>query len=165
MAPRGLLKKAIHENFSEPAAKYVTEEDKKETIETFLKNGMKAPTRWYDILITTKASQDNIASTYSNLTRVLLKIDASVLPHDLAIPEDRRFPPATSPIFFGAAQHDKVCVPQQGYEIFSSQPFQNHSVTIREFDGDHWIILSCADEINKELLRWIEDVVVVKASL
>ncbi|KAI0093336.1 Alpha/Beta hydrolase protein [Irpex rosettiformis] len=146
MAPRGLLQKSMQDNYSAPLAQYITEEDKKETIAGFLENGFRGPTRWYDVLITNKAAKDNIAT----------------------IPEQRRFPPVTAPIFFGAAKHDKASVPQQGYDVFASPPFKNHSVTLREFDGDHWIILSCAEEINRELLRWIEESVVatsLKASL
>jgi len=29
-------------------------------------------------------------------------------------------------------------------------------VTYKEFDADHWVMLSHADEVNKELLGWIE---------
>jgi soluble epoxide hydrolase / lipid-phosphate phosphatase len=29
-------------------------------------------------------------------------------------------------------------------------------VTYKEFDSDHWLMLSHADELNKELLAWIE---------
>ena len=54
---------------------------------------------------------------------------------------------------------------EAGYQVFSSEPLKDHSVTIRDFDGDHWIILSHADEINKELKEWMEGVVMTKANL
>ena len=71
----------------------------------------------------------------------------------------------TAPIFFGAAMRDYVCLAQMGIQLLTSEPFQKHNVTIREFDGDHWIILSHAAEINEALLAWIEDVVVEKSKL
>lgn len=30
------------------------------------------------------------------------------------------------------------------------------NATYKEFDADHWVLLSHADEVNKELLEWIK---------
>lgn len=71
----------------------------------------------------------------------------------------------SAPIFFGAALKDYICIAEQAYERFAAEEFKNHNITIRDFDGDHWIILSHADEINKELKKWFEETVLPKANL
>ncbi|KAI0700883.1 Alpha/Beta hydrolase protein [Cytidiella melzeri] len=143
MAPRGALKKSMRSRYNAPLAGYVDNEDNRELINAYLKNGLRGPTRWYEIVVTTKSAEDGMKT----------------------IPEYRKLPPVTAPLFFGGAKHDRACIAQHGYDLFRSKTFRNHNVTMHEFDGDHWIIISCADEINQALLRWIEDVVMVKAKL
>ncbi|KAI0344606.1 epoxide hydrolase [Trametopsis cervina] len=145
MAPRGALKEAVVSDFKSPLPSYVTEEDKAYFIDTFTKNGFVAPTRCHSL-------SEFLSNEHLQLS-------------DLAIPENRKNIPVSAPIFFGAAKQDRICLPQQGYDQFGSDDFKYHNVTIREFDGDHWIILSHADEINKELVHWIEEVVVPKANM
>jgi hypothetical protein len=48
--------------FRSLAPSYITEEDRNEIIDTFSRNGFKAPTRWYNTSITMKAAKDNIES-------------------------------------------------------------------------------------------------------
>ena len=81
------------------------------------------------------------------------------------IPDERAFPPASAPIFFGAAKHDAICLPSLGYETFTQKEFEDHSVTTREYDAGHWLILSKADEIAHDLEAWIEDTVIPKAKI
>lgn len=40
----------------------------------------------------------------------------------------------------------------------SQESFKNHNVTIKEFDGDHWVILDpiLSRSLNHELLAWLE---------
>lgn len=71
----------------------------------------------------------------------------------------------SAPIFFGAALKDYICIVEQGYEWFATDEFKEHDITIRNFDGDHWIILSHADEINRELKKWLEEKVLPKVDL
>ncbi|KAI0348477.1 alpha/beta-hydrolase [Trametopsis cervina] len=139
-APRGALKSTILSDFNTPLPTYRTEEDKKTFIDLFTKNGFDAPTQWYAVMTSKKSAEDDMRT----------------------IPENHRFPPVNVPIFFGAARDDGVCTPQLGYDAFAVEEFKHHNVTIREFDGGHWIIFSHADEINKELLSWIEGTVNVK---
>lgn len=72
---------------------------------------------------------------------------------------DRYLPPTTSPIFFGAALKDYICLAPLQKRTFADPKFKDHQVTIRDFDADHWLILSHADEINKELDTWLESVI------
>ncbi len=72
------------------------------------------------------------------------------------IPSTQVVPPSSSPIFFGAAKQDRICLPEIGYQTFSDKSFNNHTVTTHEYDADHWLILSKPDEINRDLEAWIE---------
>ncbi|KAI0341820.1 alpha/beta-hydrolase [Trametopsis cervina] len=138
-APRGALKKTILSDFTTPLPSYRTEEDKKNFIDLLTKNGFEGPTRWYAVMTSNKSAEDDMRT----------------------IPENRRFPPVDAPLFFGAAKRDTVCLSQVGYDEFAAEELKHHNITIREFDGGHWIVFSHADEISKELLDWIEGTVKV----
>ena len=84
---------------------------------------------------------------------------------NIDIPPLQKLPPISAPIFFGGALKDYICIAEHGQNMFTSYDFQDHNVTIRDFDGDHWIILSHADEINKELKQWLEGTVLAKGNL
>ena len=60
---------------------------------------------------------------------------------------------------YGAEKHDTLCMPQIGYDAMGDVGFKEHNVTIREFDSDHWLIMSKAQEVSEELEKWIVDVV------
>ncbi|KAI0341821.1 alpha/beta-hydrolase [Trametopsis cervina] len=139
LSPVGALKQTLLSNYKAPLATYVDEDFKRNWISTFMKNGFEAPTRWYAVMTTKKSAEDDIQT----------------------IPEGHRIPPVNAPIFFGAAKGDRICLPQIGYVQFAAEEFKDHNVTIHEFDGGHWIVLSHADEINEELLRWVEGTVSV----
>ena len=68
-------------------------------------------------------------------------------------------------MFFAGAKKDYICRIETGRKIFEGDLFKDHQVTVREFDGDHWIMLSHADELNKELEEWLETSVIPKTSL
>ena len=77
----------------------------------------------------------------------------------VAIPEVRRLPPTSSPIFFGAALKDYICLAPMQKQVFIDPRFKDHQVTIKDFDADHWLILSHADEISRELDSWLQGVI------
>ena len=81
----------------------------------------------------------------------------------VVIPSERAFPPKTSPIFFGAALQDYVCVAETNRRAVQVEDFKEHNVTIRDFDTSHWLILSKADEVCRELESWIESAVIGQA--
>ena len=72
------------------------------------------------------------------------------------IPPERAFPPKDAPVFFGAANKDYICLPAIGYGIFNGDSFKDHKVTIKEYDADHWLILSHAQQLTRDLEEWIE---------
>ena len=57
-------------------------------------------------------------------------------------------------MFFGACLKDYICRADFGREIMESPGFEDHDVTIREFDSDHWVLLSHADELSRALEQW-----------
>ncbi|KAL6301146.1 Alpha/Beta hydrolase protein [Sparassis latifolia] len=66
------------------------------------------------------------------------------------IPQERYT--VQQPTFFGAAMRDYVCVP----ELFAKALCPN--LTWRGFDADHWVQLAQPDELNRELLAWIDGI-------
>lgn len=72
------------------------------------------------------------------------------------IPEEHRWLPARAPVFFGAALLDAICLPEIGYEVFGGDAFKASDVTTREYAADHWLIVSKADEIARDLGQWLE---------
>lgn len=57
------------------------------------------------------------------------------------------------PVFFGAAKSDYVALAAIG-KFNTSQLCPN--ATVREFDTGHWVTWEAKDEVNKELLSWIQ---------
>ena len=92
------------------------------------------------------------------MTSVCLLCGTLTLPSKVyvEIPPGHEYPPASAPIFYGAAKHDCVCIPAAGYAAFKADGFKDHQVTIKEYDADHWLILSKGDEIRLDLEAWIE---------
>jgi len=67
----------------------------------------------------------------------------------LVIPLDRY--DIHQPLFFADYKQDCVCLPARGQ---ASTSMHGEDVTFKEFDADHWLILSHANEVNKKLLAW-----------
>ncbi|KIP08441.1 hypothetical protein PHLGIDRAFT_117193 [Phlebiopsis gigantea 11061_1 CR5-6] len=132
-APTGTLERSLLENWTAPLPAYLSEEDKQEIITTYRANGFTAPTSWYKIIVRGIASAD-----------------------DAQIPAGRAYPPAGVPVYFGAAKNDLICLPSIGYDIFKDTHFVEGQVTEKEYDADHWVILSKADEISQDLEAWIK---------
>ncbi|KAL4244179.1 AB hydrolase superfamily protein [Abortiporus biennis] len=132
LAPLGALRKTLTSDYSAPRPAYWSEEDNKLFKETFRKDGFEAPLAWYRVQTSGFSAKD-----------------------DAKVPKSDYYPPASSPIFFGAARYDRICLPSIGVDLFESDAFKDHNVTVKEYDGDHWLILSHADQINRDLEAWI----------
>ena len=59
IAPVGALQKTLEEDFHAPLPPWFTAEDKKEFLDTFLKGGLLAPTRWYTIMVNGMSVNDD----------------------------------------------------------------------------------------------------------
>ncbi|EKM56408.1 uncharacterized protein PHACADRAFT_93100, partial [Phanerochaete carnosa HHB-10118-sp] len=142
LAPTDVLKQSPLEDFIASRPSYLFEEDMKHFVETFRRDGFAAPTCWYKIVTSQLSAKD----------------DQQIIP-------ERKFPPASAPIYFGEAKHDYTCPPKIGYASFTWEVFSRHSVTMKEYGADHWLILSHGGEISRDLEKWIEGTVATKAKL
>ncbi|GJE83987.1 alpha/beta-hydrolase [Phanerochaete sordida] len=131
--PVGALKNGLLQRFSAPPTPYISDDDRQRFVETFRRNGFAAPTCWYKVMTSQLSAKD-----------------------DLQIPPERMFPPASSPIFFAAARDDHVCPPESGHAMFNHEVFSRHSITTKQYDADHWCILSHAVHIANDLDAWIQ---------
>lgn len=130
-APTGGLKAWIQAGKEAPLAPYITEEEKKIQSEALLKGGMAGPVCWY------KAMTSGIS-----------------IDDDKSVPVDKY--EIHKPVFFGAAQQDYVALAATGKQSVTQLC---KSVTIREFDTGHWVMLEAKDEVNQELSAWIQGLV------
>lgn len=133
LAPTGAIEKTLREDWTAPLPAYMSEVDKQGIITTFRANKFVGPTCWYKTVVRGMSPAE-----------------------DERIPADRAYPPAGTPIFFGAAKNDYVCVPSDGYEAFKDEHFAEGQVTMKEYDADHWLILSKVNEISRDLEAWIK---------
>jgi soluble epoxide hydrolase/lipid-phosphate phosphatase len=57
------------------------------------------------------------------------------------------------PVFFGAGKRDYICVVDG--QVATAKKFCPDLV-VKEYDSDHWVIWSHAEEVNRDLLQWVE---------
>jgi len=135
-AAPGALKESLLNDFKSPLGDFLAGEEKQIFIDTFRKGGFAAPLCYYKIMVNNARKTD-----------------------DATIPESQILPPISSPLFFGAALRDPVCVAAVGKAAMSQ--LKDHNVTIKDFDGDHWLLEypDTAEAVKHELLAWIENVV------
>jgi soluble epoxide hydrolase/lipid-phosphate phosphatase len=108
---------------------------------------MAGPLSWYKMALSgVMAADDKRKSTIDLLHKL---VDWSVV-----------VPPAAydvaQPVFFGAAAQDYLCPPALQSALTSKHCRGLTDKSRKTYDGDHWIIFSHADEINRDLLEWIE---------
>ncbi|KIP01965.1 hypothetical protein PHLGIDRAFT_319667 [Phlebiopsis gigantea 11061_1 CR5-6] len=132
LAKSGGIEKTLEEDWRAPVPSYLSDEDRQTFIETFRANKFNGPTCWYKVLVRGFSPAD-----------------------DTRIPASRAFPPPTAPVYFGAAKNDYVCCPEWGYNAFKAGKFKDSQVTMKEYDSDHWVILSQAEELSRDLGAWI----------
>ncbi|KAH8105367.1 epoxide hydrolase [Cristinia sonorae] len=139
VCPPGVVRQALLEDYIPPAgtASFISEQEIKEITERFRRDGLGGPLCYYKCEV-------------RGLNR----------PDDATLPLERRLPPVTTPVFFGVGQSDVICTPTLGRVVFASEPFKQHKITIKEFDGDHWFIISNGEDIARELDAWVAGVVV-----
>ncbi|KAK7676757.1 hypothetical protein QCA50_005212 [Cerrena zonata] len=136
LAPLGALKAAIEEGKKRPLPSYLSEEDKKAITKPLLDGGFAAPTCYYKVQVRGLSLED-----------------------ELTIPKERYLPPTSSPIFFAASLRDYIGLAAMQKGNLTSPKFKDHNVTIHEYDADHWILLSHAEEVGKDLDAWLAKIV------
>ncbi|KAI0076656.1 epoxide hydrolase [Panus rudis PR-1116 ss-1] len=132
-APLGAFKAALLSGEEFPPPAYLNEEDQKEISEPLLQGGFTEPCCYYK----NAASKD---------------VD------DISSSNGRVTPPSSSPIFFGAASLDYICLLSFSLQTFASDEFKHHDVTVKEYNADHWLVLSHPDAIQQDLGGWIKHV-------
>ncbi|KAI0073927.1 epoxide hydrolase [Panus rudis PR-1116 ss-1] len=134
IAPLGAIKAALLSGEEYPLPDYLTEEDKKEMSEPLIAGGFAAQCSYYKVAI----SKD---------------ID------DISSSKGRVVPPKSSPIFYGAALQDYICTSTAALKTLAREELKDHKITVKEYQADHWLILSEADAIKRDLSEWVENVV------
>lgn len=135
VGPSGKLKEWALSDRQEPLPSYISVDDKKRITAIFRSGGFAAPFCWYKV------------NTHGYVTEDRKQV-----------PDSHKFPPSSCPIFFGAALQDYICTADTGKHVFKRKEFAKHDITVRDFDADHWLILSTPDQINRELGCWLERV-------
>lgn len=153
IAPRGAHKENLLADLKVPMGSYMTDEEVKYFKDTFAESGWTAPLSWYRATVRGYRSPDD-ASTLARLAYCTFVLADGMRCSE--IPPERAFPPVEAPIFFGATKKDYICIPEFGYAVMRSEAMKNHRVTCKEFDSDHWLLFTHADEVTRELLAWIE---------
>jgi soluble epoxide hydrolase / lipid-phosphate phosphatase len=59
------------------------------------------------------------------------------------------------PVFFGATLKDYVALAASAIPLVKKNS-PHEKTRIREFDSGHWVQYEKKDEVNKELLEWLE---------
>ena len=156
MAPTGALKASLMSNFKAPLPSYITEEERQRVTDLLLGGGMEGPLCWYKVITSGLSGEDD----KGKFQVVILGEHAPDSCLSTAIPHAQSYPPASSPLFYGAAAHDAVALAASGKNLFTGEPFKNHNVTIQDYDADHWVILSHANKVNQHLEAWLDNVVI-----
>ncbi|KAF5372218.1 hypothetical protein D9758_004931 [Tetrapyrgos nigripes] len=111
-------------------ADYVTPEERAIQMEAIRQGGIAAPLNWYKIARGTLEMQD-----------------------DKGIPRENAL--IRSPIFFGAALRDYITGSAPIF-LAGALVASNSTATIREYNSDHWLQQALPDQVNGDLLEWIE---------
>jgi len=128
--PTGSLKAWLTAGKTTTVGAFSTKEDNDIRKEVFVKGGFAAPLCWYKCYTSGLSSED-----------------------DDTIPIARYN--IEKPTFFAAAKNDTITLP--AVQMPALTQFAKNT-TIRQFDAGHWVALEAAEEVNKELLAWIQSV-------
>nr|GAT43166.1 alpha/beta-hydrolase [Mycena chlorophos] len=131
MCVDGKTKAWIEGNRTTELVPYLSPEDKQYVKTTLLDGGMQGPLCWYKVFLSGEAAADDTK----------ISKEAAIISKQL---------------LFIAFNDDPICLPEIGYEAHAAYVQPPSNLTTKAVDGDHWALLSNADEVNKELLEWIE---------
>ncbi|TFY77300.1 hypothetical protein EWM64_g6712 [Hericium alpestre] len=136
MCTFGGTKAWIESNRQSPLPAYVTPAIKEHYKTDLLKGGIAGPLQYY----TVNTAGYNAAD-------------------DAKIPESAyKF---SQPAFFASTANDRICLPAA--QIAGLKAYGTGPLTHREFDSDHWIMLSHSEKLNAELEAWIEGLALARA--
>ncbi|KAJ4467013.1 alpha/beta-hydrolase [Lentinula aciculospora] len=128
-APLGALQAWLEANSTTETGDFITPAERAIQIDAMRSEGMRAPLCWYEIVTSTIERDDDQGIPQENLT-------------------------IKKPVFFGAALEDYVCV--AAIEITTILQTSENVTTIHQYDSGHWVQLEAKDQVNSDLLTWIE---------
>ncbi|KAF9022961.1 alpha/beta-hydrolase [Hymenopellis radicata] len=128
LAPLDAFKQWILDGRTTPVADFITAEDLETFKKTIRDNGIAAPLIWYKVYMAGIDVED--AKAISAESREVKK-----------------------PTFLGTAEQDRICLAPMQVEIMKKF-CPNH--VIRRYDAGHWMPIECQDQVNTDLLEWIE---------
>ncbi|KAF5372159.1 hypothetical protein D9758_004952 [Tetrapyrgos nigripes] len=129
-SPLGAYEAFITNDTRIPPVDYVTPEERAIQMEAIRQGGLAAPLNWYKIVRGTLEGQD-----------------------DKGIPQENAL--IHSPVFFGVALRDYGSVSAPTF-LAGALVSSNSTVTVREYNSGHWVQMAFPDEVNGDLLQWIE---------
>ncbi|KZP25937.1 alpha/beta-hydrolase [Athelia psychrophila] len=127
MAPLGALKAWLMAGRMAPFCAYIPDEEMRVHKDLLSKGGFKGPLNWYKVVMRGFTAED-----------------------DKLIPQEHYA--ISQPVFFGGCKLDYICRPEIATPALDAYAKR---LTYREFDGDHWTLLSHSEDVNSELLSWI----------
>ncbi|THU93375.1 alpha/beta-hydrolase [Dendrothele bispora CBS 962.96] len=128
LSPRGAIKEYLLSGTVLPPASWYKEEDRQQQTNALLMGGFSGPLNYYKLLLSGLSNDD-----------------------DATIPVEKY--ETDKPTFFGVAIEDfKAIIPVVKANFAKSCK----NATIKDFETSHWPQLQAPDEVNKELLAWIE---------
>ncbi len=111
----------------------------------FLESGITASLNWYKIMTSDIDRLDN---------QGMLGCPSSFQANfsSLGIPESNAT--INKPVFFGGATRDYISI-----IVLMRAPFFKYApdFTFQDYDADHWVMIQRPDEVNKDLLEWLEN--------
>ncbi|KAK0192497.1 Alpha/Beta hydrolase protein [Armillaria mellea] len=130
MNPPGGLKKWVENNHTTKVGSFITEEDQRIQKEKIRNSGLEAALCYYKVAISNMYAEDL-----------------------------RENPPKTTeltmPVFFGGASKDFVCRADMQKEVVEQKC---KDATTHVYNSGHWVQLQAKDELNQNLLGWIQTV-------
>ncbi|KAK0462988.1 alpha/beta-hydrolase [Desarmillaria tabescens] len=130
MGPPGAMKAWVENKKTTAVGSFLTEEDRRVQREELRKGGLAAPVCYYKAVYSTIEADD-----YQANPPTALKV--------------------TKPVFFGGALRDFVAL----YNVSEAVTKENcEDVTIHVYDTGHWVQMQAKDEVNQDMLTWIQDV-------
>ncbi|KAF7374032.1 hypothetical protein MSAN_00283900 [Mycena sanguinolenta] len=128
MAPRDKIKDWVLSRKMTPPPSYLTQDDLDVHKAELLEGGLAGPLCWYKQYTTGMVAED-----------------------DKLVPKENYV--IKQPVFFAATLNDHICPPEVG--LVSLKP-GCPNLTIKEYHTDHWVQLAAPEQLNKDLLEWIE---------
>ncbi|KAF8905666.1 Alpha/Beta hydrolase protein [Mucidula mucida] len=108
---------------------FISPEEFNTSKSVFLESGITASLNWYKIMTSDIDRLDNQGIPESNAT-------------------------INKPVFFGGATRDYISI-----IVLMRAPFFKYApdFTFQDYDADHWVMIQRPDEVNKDLLEWLEN--------